>query len=204
MKRNKLFLILFLSLLLIGTFSPLSFAQQRSGNDKYKVAGVGFSFGVIFEQHQKSNFKPANGNYFRVSIAGEDQLIFFMHSEEASFNVEEGDAVGNGQKNVQAIGGSLILGPGLAMDVMVGGANVIITGNVAGPESVSSTRSTDSIGELALKWSHYSGRLAVNVLVSYRSHRLSNGVIITDTSGEKKNVNDLSSTNIGIDMGISF
>ena len=206
MKQKNLLLISIFSLLLIGTFGSVTFAQQSGGTQKYKVAGVGFSFGIIFEQHQKSNFKAGNGNYFRISIAGEDDSLFFMHSEESTFNIEEGDAVANGQKNVHGIGGSLDLGEGLAMDVMVGGANVIIPGatTAAGPEAISSTRSTDAIGELAVKWGHLSGRLAVNVFLSYRYHKLGNSVEVTDSGGETRNINELSSTNIGIDMGISF
>lgn len=119
--------------------------RERLVRKRPGMSGIGFSFGVLFQQHLTSQFKRGNGNYFRVNLTGDDNSQFYMHSEESTFNVEEGDAVSSSKKSVSAIGASLMLTSNLSVDLMIGSATVIIPTAVSatGPEAIPATRSTD-------------------------------------------------------------
>jgi len=229
MKNTTCFLIQVLAvILMIGSFATQSLAQNGAGNTgvdptagmnqgnrKIKIAptgpkaGIGFVFGTVIQQHQQSNFKQGVGSYFRLNLLGKDESNFFIHTEQAAFNAEEGDAVASGTKSAQGIGASLLFGP-VSMEVVVGSATVKIaaatgTGTAAiGPTPAGPTTSTDPIADIGVKWNTQTGDMELGVGLAYRLHRLSTGMVVTDSSSTKSTVYDMGSSNINIGIGYNF
>jgi len=170
-------------------------------------AGLGFVFGTSFQQHQKSTFKQGSANYYRIAFFGDKDGTFFLHNEQSFFNVEQGDARTVAMENTQGIGVSLPLMDILSLEVIVGGSSVAVPAAAStsgGTDAVAGGRSTDSIADLGVKWNKTTGRVQLGVALSMRQHKMSSGFTVTDSSANTSTVNDLSSTNLAIDVAYNF
>jgi len=142
--------------------------------------------------------------YFRLNLLAKDKSGFFIHTEQAGFNAEEGDATATGTKSIQGIGASLPLGS-VSMEVVVGTATVAIAaGAGTAPAAIALTNSTDPMADIAVKWNHQPGNLTLGVGLAYRLHRLSTGMAVTDSAGTTTTIYDMGSNNITIDIGYNF
>ncbi|MCP4755772.1 MAG: hypothetical protein GY866_33325 [Proteobacteria bacterium] len=188
---------LVLTLFFMGTLSSTALAAGK--------AGIGFTFGTMFQQHQESTFKQGTASYFRLNFTADAESSFFLHSEQGAFNAEEGRGIAPSIKNSQGIGMTMGVTPDITMDILIGGATVTVaTAGAAATGLVTGTSSTDPIAEIGVKWTKATGKSLLNVGLSYRQHKMGAPVIVTDAAGNIQSVNNLSSMNIGIDIGLSF
>ena len=172
-----------------------------------KKAGIGFSFGTAFHQHQKANFKQASANQFRINFLGDEGSSFFVHNEQSAFNVEQGDASTAVTSQVQGMGVKFDLAQNVDLDIMLGGATVIIPAAASasgGTDAIAAINSTDSIADIGVKWNQQSGKLNLAVGAVMRQHKMSNNLRLTSSAGAVTTVNDLSSTNMTLEINYNF
>jgi hypothetical protein len=191
---------------IISIFSLGSPAFADATSD-YEPAGIGFQFGVSMQQFQQASFRQGVGNFFRLVITSDENSSYYMHSEQSSFNVEEGDASSNATQNIHGIGASIGLGIGISLDIMVGGATINIPAAASasgGTDAIAAARSTDPVGDIAVKWTKISGRVSLDVGLTYRIHPSGRNVVVTDSGGTASNVNDLGSMNLDVAIKYGF
>ncbi|MGK5092884.1 hypothetical protein WDW89_12815 [Deltaproteobacteria bacterium TL4] len=204
---KKMTSMLVIMLLSAGISFAATGGTQAASGASNKGVGIGFTFGILFQQHQKSEFKQGNGNYFRLNFAHEGEGTFFIHNEQSSFNVETGDAVTNGTQNVSGIGAQMSLTENLSLELMVGGATILLPAGAStsgGTDAVTAVRSTDSIADLGVVWDRSSGNILLNLGLNYRIHQLGQNISLTDSKGTVSTLNDKSALNIAIAVGYGF
>jgi hypothetical protein len=192
MKNLRIFIA---SVIFVGMLSSVVMAQSR--------ANIGFGFGVNFQEHQKANLKQAGLNFFRVYFKAEENLKFFLHTENGSFMVEEGANSTEGTKNSEAIGASMEVIQGLNLDFMLGTTSIHVNQGV-GTFVPAAFDSADPFAEIGIRYSYTKNNASLDIAYSYRHHVTARELQINNGLGvlPANSVNKFSVQ--GLSVGISY
>ena len=167
------------------------------------TVGIGFEIGTSIYAFSESNFKSGGGNYFRLNMAVDNGMSYFMHNESGNYSAEASSgnntSTVSGTLNVTGVGASMDLSDSTKFSLMVGSATV----KHDGAANVTILRSTAPIADLGINWSKRSKRTSLDLGLSYRHSTLTAPVTFTE-NGKANNVTDMSSLKINIGIGYAF
>ncbi len=170
---------------------------------KYREAGIGVGFGVVFNNYTNTNVSMGVGNSFRLIFDESKNTSFFTYTEHNAFSIIFESKTTTGSETIQGIGvetGS----DDYAFTLMVGSSKTYVA-TPSGSSSITGINDVGIIGDIGAIWK-FDGdkRLNVSAGINYRGHPLFNSIKFTRSDNSTDQLTNLNSMIFQINMSYKF
>jgi hypothetical protein len=170
---------------------------------KYREAGIGVGFGVVFNNYTNTNVSMGVGNSFRLIFDESKNTSFFTYNEQNAFSINFESTTTTGSETIQGIGvetGS----DDYAFTLMVGSSKTYVA-TPSGSSSITGINDVGIIGDIGAIWK-FDGekRLNVSAGINYRGHPLFNPIKFTRSDNSTDQLTNLNSMIFQINMSYKF
>ncbi len=170
---------------------------------KYREAGIGVGFGVVFNNYTNTNVSMGVGNSFRLIFDESKNSSFFTYNEQNAFSINFESTTTIGTETIQGIGvetGS----DDYAFTLMVGSSKTYVA-TPSGSSSITGINDVGIIGDIGAIWK-FDGdkRLNVSAGINYRGHPLFNSIKFTRSDNSTDQLTNLNSMIFQINMSYKF